>query len=71
MFDKVVDGIKYLVIFGPEKYDFIFDRIRYLIGLKSSITYADFLNYAKIKTDSDDNLHLEETLIYALFFHTY
>ena len=37
MFDKVnglirdYDGTKYLVFFGPEKYDTIFERIRYLI----------------------------------------
>ena len=62
MFDKVVDGIKYLVLFGPEKYDFIFDRIRYLIGLKSSITYIAIHNYEKIKIDSDDDLPQVKTL---------
>ena len=48
MFDKV-DGfirdyneIKYLVLFGLEKYDVIFDRIRYLMKLKTVITF-DFL----------------------------
>ena len=76
MLDKVdefirdFDETRYLILFGTDKYDAIsdrnrFDRNRHLIGLKSSITYADFLNYAKVKTDSDDNLHLEETLIYA------
>ena len=30
---------KYLVSFGPEKYDAIYDRICYLIRLKSGITY--------------------------------
>ena len=62
MFDKVVDGIKYLALFGPEKYDFIFDRIRYLIGLKSSITYIAIHNYEKIKIDSDDDLPQVKTL---------
>ena len=48
MFDKV-DGfirdyneIKYLVLFGLEKYEVIFDRIRYLMKLKTVITF-DFL----------------------------
>ena len=30
--------IKYLVLFGLKKYDPIYDIVRYLIGLKSSIT---------------------------------
>ena len=38
IFDKVdlisrdYDGAKFLVSFGPEKNDVIFDRIRYIIG---------------------------------------
>ena len=35
---KDYDGTKYLVLFGSEKYGVIYYRIRYLIGLKSSIT---------------------------------
>ena len=42
-----------LVLFGGEKYDFIYNRIRYLIGLKSA------LNYSKIKVDSYEPLLLE------------
>ena len=40
IFDKVdgfirdYGGTKYLVLFGPEKYDAILDRIRYFIKLK-------------------------------------
>ena len=45
-----------LVLFGGEKYDFIYNRIRYLIGLKSA------LNYSKIKVDSYEPLLLEKTL---------
>ena len=43
-FDKTVrfirffDGFKYLVLLCPEKYDAIYNRIRYLISLKSGIT---------------------------------
>ena len=55
-FIRDYDGTKYLVLFRLEKYDAIYDRIRYLIGLHFSY------NYAKIKLDSDDDLHLEETL---------
>ena len=50
---------KYLVLFGLEKYNSIYYRTRYLIGLKSSITYVF---YSKIKIESDDDLSLEETL---------
>ena len=32
-------GTRYLVLFGPGKYDVIFIRIRYLIGVKSG-TYV-------------------------------
>ena len=43
------NGTKYLVLFGPEKYDVMFYRIRYLIELNRDITYVNSLNYAKIK----------------------
>ena len=32
-------GTKYFVLFGSEKYDVIYDRIRYFISLKSGTTY--------------------------------
>ena len=38
-----------LVLFGPEKYDAISNRIRYLIRQKSGITYVFPHNYTKIK----------------------
>ena len=37
-FIRVYDGTRYLVLFGSEKY-FIYNRIRYLICVKSSIKY--------------------------------
>ena len=55
-------GTKYLMLFGPEKYDAIFDNIRYLIKLKSSITYVDSLNYSKVKIVSDDDFPLGKIL---------
>ena len=39
-FIRVYDGTKYLVLFRCEKYDFIYNRIRYLISVKSGITYV-------------------------------
>ena len=46
---KPYDGTRYLVLFGSEKHDFIYNRIRYLISVKSSITFVISHNYAKIK----------------------
>ena len=39
-FIRTYDGTGYLTLFGSEKYDAIYDRIRYLISLRSSITYT-------------------------------
>ena len=39
---RIYEGTTYLVLFGPEKYDAIYNRIRYLITLKSVITYIFF-----------------------------
>ena len=37
-FIKIYDGIRYLVLFGPERYVAIYNRIRSLISEKSVIT---------------------------------
>ena len=42
-FIRIYDGTRYLTMFGSEKYDATYDRIRYLISLKSGITYIFFL----------------------------
>ena len=60
-FIGVYDGTRYLVLFGDEKYDFIYNRIIYLIGVKSGITYVISHNYAKIKVDSYDSLPSEKS----------
>ena len=57
----VYDGARYLVLFEGEKYDFIYSRIRYLIGIKTGITYVISHNYAKIKVDLYDSLSLEKS----------
>ena len=68
MFDRVngfirgYNGTKYLGLFGPGKYDAIFDRIRYLIGFKGGSIYVFSHNYAKTKIDSDDDFPLQNTL---------
>ena len=61
-FTRVYDGTRYLVLFGSEKYDYIYDRIRYLIGVKSGVTDIINFNSAKIKVDLFDSLPLEKLL---------
>ena len=39
-FIRVVDGSRYLMLFDPERYDAIYNRIRYLVSQKSGITYV-------------------------------
>ena len=57
----VLDSIL-LVLFSGVKHETIYDRIRYLIRLRSGITYVFSHSYAKIKIDSNHNLSLEKTL---------
>ena len=38
--DLLLDGTRYLVLSGGEKHDSIYNRIRYLIGVKSGITHG-------------------------------
>ena len=59
---RVYDGTSYLTLFGSEKYDAIYDRIRYLISLKSGITYIFSHDLTKIKVDSYDSLPIENIL---------
>ena len=58
-FIRIYDGGRYLTMFGSEKYDATYDRIRYLISLKSGITYIFFHCFANVK---DDSLVIEKIL---------
>ena len=69
-FFRDYSGTKYLVLLGPEKYDVIFNRIRYLIELKSGISYVVSHSYANIKIDSDDDSSLEKNMDFVLCYHT-
>ena len=40
-FIKFNNGSKHLVLLGPEKFDVIYNRIRYIISLKSNITFCE------------------------------
>ena len=63
-FVRVYDGTRYLVLFGSEKYNASYNRIRYFLSHKSGITYVLFFfhYYAKIKVDSYHYLPIEKTL---------
>ena len=56
------DGIRHLVLFGGEKYDSIYNRIRYLIKVKSGISYIIFYNYGTTNKDLYNSLQLEKTV---------
>ena len=62
-FIRVYDGTRYLVLFCPEKYYAICNRIRYLVGQESDMTLVYFCNYVSIKIDSCDSLPLEKVWI--------
>ena len=53
---RVYGGTRYLALFESKKYDFIYNRSRYIIGLKSDIPYVISHNFEKIKVDSYDSL---------------
>ena len=70
-FIRVYDGNRYFALFVAEKFDFIQNKIRYLIGVKSGIIYVYFHNYAKINFDSNDSflitLHNVIILVKSVF----
>ena len=47
-----------------ELYDSIYNRIRYLVRVKSDITHVFFPNYAKIKVESYYSLPLVKVLTF-------
>ena len=63
--NRVYNETRYLVSFGPEKYDDIYNRIRYLISQKSDTKYVISQNYARTKVDSYDSLTLEKNIDFA------
>ena len=61
-FVRIYDGTRYLALFGTGKYDAIYDKIRYLISLKSAIAYIFSHYFSKNKVDSYDSLPIEKGL---------
>ena len=55
-FIRIYNGTRYLTLFGFKKYDAIYNRTRYLINLKSGITYIFRNFFVKFTVDSYDSL---------------
>ena len=51
-FNKFYVETRYLPLFGSQKYDAIYNKIRYLMSLKLGILYVFSLNHPRIKIDS-------------------
>ena len=63
------NGSNYLLLFDSEKINAIFNRIRYCIRLKSSISYVISQNYAKITIGSDDDLPWKKQRLHNVDIH--
>ena len=61
-FIRIYDGTRYLTLLGSESYGAIYNRIRYLISVKGSISYIFSYYFAKIKVGSYDSLPIERRL---------
>ena len=59
---KIYDGTRYLTLFGTKNYEAIYDRIRYLISIKSNFTFIFSHYFVKSKVDSYGSLPIEKTL---------
>ena len=62
---RVYNGTRYLVLFVPEKYDAICNKITSLISKNSGITYVVSQSYARLKVDSFNFLALEKNINFA------
>ena len=61
-FIRIYYGTRYLTLLSSEKYDAIYNRIRYPVSLKSGIANILCHCFAKIKVDSYDFLPIEKIL---------
>ena len=69
-FISVYFRTRYFVLFGREKYDSIYDKIRHLINVKGDITYINSHNYETIKVASYNPLPIVKamTICNAIIF---
>ena len=63
-FIKIYDEIRYLVLFPSERYNAIYNRIKYLITEKSRITDSVNHNFARIRIDPYNSLPTEKILTF-------
>ena len=61
-FFRIYGGTRYLTLFASENYDAIYNKIRYLVSLESSIKYIFSHCFVKIKVDSYDSFPIEKRL---------
>ena len=63
-FISVYDTSRYLVLFSTDKYDAIYNSIRYLLSLKNGTTYVIYHSYARNTVDSFDSFTLEKPIAF-------
>ena len=63
-FISVYDTSRYLVLFSTDKYDAIYNNIRYLLSLKNGTTYVISHSYARNAVDSFDSFTLEKPIAF-------
>ena len=64
-FIKISDKVRYLVLFGPESYDAIYNGVRYVISEeKSGITDIINHNFVRIRINSYNSLPTEKSLTF-------
>ena len=57
---RIYDGNRYLTLLDLAKYGVIYNGVRYLIVVKSAITYVFSRYYGKTKVDSYYSLSIEK-----------
>ena len=62
---KVMNELRYTVLFGTERYDAIYHRIRYLTSEKSDIICSVSHNFARIGIDSYNSLPIEKNIDFS------
>ena len=65
-FCRIYDKTTFLTLFGSEKYDARYNRIRYSRSLKSSTICIFSNHHVKIKVDPYDSLPIEKTLTFIM-----
>ena len=67
-FIKIYDGIRYLVLRDYERYNAIYDRIKYFVSEKSGIINSINHNFERIRIDSSVVTKNKNYYYYNTFF---